>query len=255
MLFYPINYLWRATPLTILGLLLLGLSFIMRRRIYFQREQQNSALVLALFVLLYTAFMTMGAKKFDRYLLPVFAPLDILAAVGWVTILTSIYHLLRNRLSSITQLRFVEISSGLLLIIAFIWQSWGVMRTAPYYLSYYNPLLGGAERAPEVMMIGWGEGLDQAARYLNQSSEAGKLRVMSWYYDGPFSYFFSGTTLLEEFPVKPQELPKVDYIVIYIHQLQRMLPSEKFLTFIDKQALEHVVRIGGIPYAYIYRMY
>lgn len=254
-LFYPINYLWRATPLTILGLLLLVLSFIMRRRIHFQRELQKSALVLVLFVLLYTAFMTLGAKKFDRYLLPVFAPLDILSAVGWVTILTSIYQLLRNRLSRTAQLRFVVISSGLLLFTAYIWQSWDVMRTAPYYLSYYNPLMGGAERAPEVMMIGWGEGLDQAARYLNQSSEAGKLRVMSWYYDGPFSYLFSGITLLEEFPVKPQELPKVDYIVIYIHQLQRMLPSEEFLAFIDKQTLEHVVRIRGFPYAYIYRMY
>ena len=199
--------------------------------------------------------MTLGAKKFDRYLLPVFAPLDILAAVGWITILTSIYQLLRNRLSRTAQLRFVVISSGLLLFTAYIWQSCGVMRTAPYYLSYYNPLMGRAERAQEVMMIGWGEGLDQAARYLNQSSEAGKLRVMSWYYDGPFSYLFSGTTLLEEFPAKPQELPKVDYIVIYIHQLQRQLPSEEFLAFIDKQTLEHVVRLRGIPYAYIYRMY
>ncbi len=104
-------------------------------------------------------------------------------------------------------------------------------------------------------MIGWGEGLDQAARYLNQSTEAGKLRVMSWYYDGPFSYFFNGTTLLEEFPAIPADLPKVDYIIIYFHQLQRQLPSEEFLAFIDQQTLEHVIRIGNIPYAYIYRMY
>jgi len=199
--------------------------------------------------------MTMGAKKFDRYLLPVFAPLDILAAVGWVTILTGTYQILREKLGHRAFQRYFTIAIGVLLTSALIWQSWGVMQTAPYYLSYFNPLMGGSEHAPEVMMIGWGEGLDQAARYLNQSTEAEKLRVMSWYYDGPFSYFFNGKTLLDEYPINPDDLPKVDYIVIYIHQLQRQLPSEEFLAFVDQQALEYVVRIADIPYAYIYRMY
>jgi hypothetical protein len=253
--FYPINYLWRATPMTVLGLLLFMFAFILPRKIRFKQDLQNSALVLVLFIVLYTTFMTLGAKKFDRYLLPIFAPLDILAAVGWVTILTATYQILREKLGQSPYLRYFMIASGVLFTTAFSWQSWGVMQTAPYYLSYYNPLLGGSERAPEVMMIGWGEGLDQAARYLNQSTEAGKLRVMSWYYDGPFSYFFNGTTLLEEFPAIPADLPKVDYIVIYFHQLQRQLPSEEFLAFIDQQTLEHVIRIGNIPYAYIYRMY
>lgn len=253
--FYPINYFWRATPITVLGLFLLGSAFTLRRKIQFNKELQKSALILLLFVLLYTAFMTLGAKKFDRYLLPVFSPLDILAAVGWITILTSIYQLLRDRLTRTAQLKFVVVGSGLLLIIVFIWQFVGVMQAAPYYLSYYNPLMGGSKRAPEVMMIGWGEGLDQAARYLNQLPEVEKLRVMSWYYDGPFSYFFDGTTLMEEFPADPGDIPKVDHIVIYIHQLQRQLPSPEFLDFIQNQELVHVVPINGVPYVYIYRMY
>jgi len=253
--FYPVNYLWRATPLTIIGLLLLMFAFILRRKIHFKQDLQYSALVLILFVVLYTTFMTMGVKKFDRYLLPVFAPLDILAAVGWVTLLTGTYQILREKLGHSAFQRYFMIAIGVLLTGALIWQSWGVMQTAPYYLSYFNPLMGGSEHAPEVMMIGWGEGLDKAARHLNQSSEAGTLRAMSWYYDGPFSYFFNGITLLEEYPINPDDLPKVDYIVIYIHQLQRQLPSEEFLAFMDQQTLEHIVRIGGIPYAYIYRMY
>jgi len=253
--FYSVNYLWRATPLTIIGLLLLLLAYTLRRKIHFNQEIQKPALILILFVVLYTIFMTMGMKKFDRYLLPVFAPLDILAAVGWVTMLTGTYQILQEKLDHSSFQRYFMIAIGVLLTSAFIWQSWGVMQTAPYYLSYYNPLLGGSERAPEVMMIGWGEGLDRAARFLNESPEAEKLRVMSWYYDGPFSYFFNGTTLMEEFPVNPLELPKVDYIVIYVHQLQRKLPSTEFLNFIQKQELEHVVHINGLPYAYIYRMY
>ncbi len=253
--FYPAIYFWRTTPITVLGLFLLGSAFALRRKIQFNKELQKSALVLLLFVLLYTTFMTLGAKKFDRYLLPVFAPLDILAAVGWATMLTGTYQILRDRLTRTAQLKFVVVGFGMLLSFAFIWQFVSVMQTAPYYFSYYNPLLGGSERAPDVMMIGWGEGLDQAARYLNQSTEAGKLRVMSWYYDGPFSYFFNGTTLLEEYPKNLDDLPKVDYIIIYYHQLQRQLPSVEFLTFMEKQTLEYVVKIAGIPYAYIYRMY
>jgi len=35
-----------------------------------------------------------------------------------------------------------------------------------------------ASRAPQVMMIGWGEGLDQAARYLNDQPEAPSLRLL-----------------------------------------------------------------------------
>jgi hypothetical protein len=41
--------------------------------------------------------------------------------------------------------------------------------TFPYYLSYYNPLMGGPRKAPQVMQIGWGEGLDQAGRYLDRN--------------------------------------------------------------------------------------
>jgi len=253
--FYPINYLWRATPLTVLGLFLLGLAFVFRRRIQFNKEIRKSSLIFVLFIILFTIFMTVGAKKFDRYLLPVFAPLDILAAVGWITILTATYHFLRERLSSRVFPRSSVIAIGALLAGAFVWQCWGVMQTAPYYLSYYNPLLGGAKRAPQVMMIGWGEGLDQAARYLNESPEAGNLQVMSWYFDGPFSYFFDGTTLMEDFPVDPEDLPKVDYIVIYFHQLQRQLPSKAFLQFIEQHEMEYVVFINSLPYAYIYRMY
>ena len=39
----------------------------------------------------------------------------------------------------------------------------------PYYLPYYNPLVGGTKVAPRVLLYGWGEALDRAAAYLNTS--------------------------------------------------------------------------------------
>ena len=55
------------------------------------------------------------------------------------------------------------------------WQMLGVLQTAPYYMNYYNPLLGGDRTAPGVMMIGRGEGLDLAAHYLNRLPDARNL--------------------------------------------------------------------------------
>ena len=37
---------------------------------------------------------------------------------------------------------------------------------APYALAYYNPRRGGPA-ASRVLLVGWGEGLDQVAAYLN----------------------------------------------------------------------------------------
>ncbi len=252
--FYPLSYLWRSTPVVLIGLFLLVLAFFVRNRITFPKEQQQSALILALFVCLYTIFMTIGAKKFDRYLLPVFAPLDLLSALGWVTILLNLFTRIFAIQSGQKNLYLTRLGSIALFGIIMIWQTWGTMQTFPYYLSYYNPLMGGSSKAPQVMMIGWGEGLDEAARYLNAKTDAEKLFVTSWYPDGPFSYFFQGTTIQKDFPPNPLALSRADYVVTYIHQWQRQRPSPEFLEYFDQRQPEHTIWINGIPYAKIYHM-
>ncbi|MFN8458472.1 MAG: hypothetical protein U0401_28100 [Anaerolineae bacterium] len=52
---------------------------------------------------------------------------------------------------------------------------------APYYLTYYNPFLGGVQEAAQQVPVGWGEGLEQAAHFLNSLPNAKKLNVSSWY--------------------------------------------------------------------------
>jgi len=54
-----------------------------------------------------------------------------------------------------------RLGAGLLLGAAFLSQV-RHLAIAPYYLSYYKPLRWLA-KGPEVMLVGWGEGLDQAA--------------------------------------------------------------------------------------------
>jgi len=124
--------------------------------------------------------------------------------------------------------------------------------TYPYYFTYYNPLMGGSSKAPDVMMIGWGEGLDQAARYLNAKPDAAKFKVQSWYPDGAFSYIFDGQTINRDYPSNPEEMQRADYYVLYYHQWQRQLPSSEFIEYFDQQVPEHIIYIDGLEYARIY---
>ncbi len=66
------------------------------------------------------------------------------------------------------------------------------MINRPTYLTAYNPLLGGMGTARQVMLVGWGEGLAEAARFLDEQPEAQNLRVAAWYGHNVFGPFFAG---------------------------------------------------------------
>ncbi len=237
--FYPTTYLWRTTPVVLAGLVLAAASLLARKN----PAPRDALAGLAFFALSFYLLQNMGAKKFDRYLLAVYPSLDLLAGTG-LAFLAAI--LPKPRLSA----AFLAALLGLQLL--------PVLQTAPYYLSYYNPLMGGAAKAPQSMMIGWGEGLDQAARYLNAKPNAEKLNVIAWYNQGSFSYFFKGDS--QHIPINQQPSPKrlqeimqMDYAVIYIHQWQRRTP-ENLLTLLERRQPEHTIWIDGLEYVRIYRL-
>ncbi|GIV75678.1 MAG: hypothetical protein KatS3mg050_0072 [Litorilinea sp.] len=238
--FYPITYLWRSTPPVLVGLLLAAVAFLWRGAPFGERTARVTAVYLALYAGLFMLFMNVGAKKFDRYVLPSYLPLDLLAGAGWYALAVWLgrhWPRSRSRVAAMVGVVVLGLQAGF------------TLPTAPYYLSYYNPLLGGSRRAPEVMMIGWGEGADQAARYLNSLPNARELVVASGYTNGPFSYFFQGRTLPIYF------WHQADYAVLYAQDFQRQLPSRAFITTFSRQTPVHVVRINGLDYAYIYDLH
>jgi hypothetical protein len=121
----------------------------------------------------------------------------------------------------------------------------------PYYLTYYNPLVGGARTAPYVLFAGWGEGLDEAARWLNTQPAAERLRVVAWYADGPFSYFFHGQSVEVGYS-SPLYWLDTDYTVLYVNQWQRQLPSPEAISFFAGQTPVYTVREGGLELARVY---
>ena len=247
--FYPVVYLWRTSPVILAGLGLAGIWFILALRYKGEEVLRWVAVSLVAFAALFSIFMTLGSKKFDRYLLPVFPPLDLVSGIGWYAAGAWLGRLGRPGWS--------KFALPALAILAIGWQALGTVRTYPYYLSYYDPLMGGSRKAPGVMMIGWGEGLDQAARYLDDKPDAESLRVMAWYPDGAFSYLFDGETLGAE-PEWEETQPifmESDYVVTYAHQWQRNLPFPEMLAYLRTLEPEYVVILNGIEYAQVYKMH
>jgi hypothetical protein len=246
--FYPVSLLWRVTPPVLIGVLILASAWAFPNAFDLSARHRRLAWVMGLFTLLFIVFITLSKKVANRYQIPVLPALCILAALGWYALLERLGAWARARFPGATAHLVGPLLGGAVVI----WQLLGVLQTAPYYMNYYNPLLGGDQAAPGVMMIGRGEGLDQAARYLDNLPNARNLKVYAWYGEGSVSYYFEGETLGIEDDTTLTDLLKADYVVLYIHQWQRQLPSKEVLDFFARLTPVYVARIGNLDYAQVY---
>ncbi|NJN65435.1 MAG: phospholipid carrier-dependent glycosyltransferase [Chloroflexaceae bacterium] len=240
-LFYPVVVLWRSTPMTLIGLVLLPLA--LRR----SREERRVLLVLGGFMLLFGIAMSLLPKKFDRYLLPVWPPLEILAAVGLMTLSGgrawdwAWTWIGRQTWPPERRAAAVRWLVALLLAITLGWYH-------PYYLAYFNPLLGGGTVAPHVLLVGWGEGMEQVGAWLRTRPDLARSPVMSW----------DPRTLEPFVPVRVVELNEIhaaepaSYAVRYSRGFQRT-PDAPAEVFVQQTPPLYTVRIHGIDYAQVYQ--
>ncbi len=249
-LYYLQVFLWRSTPLVILGVLLAILSCLFRIGTFRQHATRYVFFGLTITFIVFYVGLTLGGKKFDRYFLPAIVPVDIIAGLGWVAFFTWLHELNLNKLT--------RIISAVGLVAVVLLQLIMALREYPYYSTYYNPLLGGPRKAMDTFQIGSGEGIDQAARYLNQKSIAEHLHVISWYSSGSFSYFFKGHTRWMGFDSEVNDgawnkFLTSDYAVIYISQWQRQIPKP-ILDYVSERTPEYVVTMNGLEYVRIYKI-
>jgi Dolichyl-phosphate-mannose-protein mannosyltransferase len=249
--FYPVSYLYRSTPVVLAGLVLAAWAFLKKRAPLDSSRDRSVLLGLSLFSVVFTLFLGAGDQKFDRYLVPVYAPLDIVAGLGWSSLLLPL-----GKKSVRRSLRYASYAVALVIIAL---QASLALKTAPYYLAYYNPLMGGPQQAAKVLPIGWGEGLDLAAQYLNKKPNVGKLEVVAYYASGCFSYYFEGRTRETTFATDLtesdwQKFIESDYVVIYISQQQRKIGSA-ILDYVSHLEPEHSIWVNGLEYARIYKLH
>ena len=245
-LFYPIVAVFRTTPVVFLGALL-SLWLLLKPRPLVQNSRLDARLPLLIlwgYVLLYTLLVTVGGKKQDRYLLPAFPALQMLAAMGYTYLLA----VARRGARAVHRLWILPASLVAIQLLM-------VLPYFPYYFSYYNPMAGGSVAASSTIQVGWGEGLNEAAAYLNTLPDAESTRATSWY-STAFEPYFRGQAIykIEDEKISRSAKPGLaaDYVVFYINQLQRRLPSEGVLAWFQRDEPAHVVALNGQPYAWIY---
>jgi len=233
--FYPYVIPFRLTPLTSVGALLSAATGISMWRK--NRRMGSLTLILWLVVLAFLWFGDLSPKKQDRYLLPVFPLLDILAVLGWAGI--ALQFKIQNSKIKIVQWGIVGLATAQALI-ALLWY--------PYFLAYFNPLMGGLPRAVDTTLVGWGEGMEQAAAYLNQKPNAENLFVASTpsqtflpYFKGRGENFYTNEVAL-----------RADYVIIYRAQQQRLAPSPEIVRMFMARQPEKIIAIHDVPYAWIF---
>jgi 4-amino-4-deoxy-L-arabinose transferase-like glycosyltransferase len=240
--FYPVAFLLKSTPWLFLGLVLSVTGLFASQPEEERRQVSGPGLSLALwaFVLTYLLVMTVASKKSIRYMLPAFPTFYLLAGLAFTQ--TAAWFRTQYRLG--LQHRHWSaglIAAGLLtvMIFSFFYH--------PYYLSYYNPLFLGWRWAPDTVLVGWGEGLDGAGRYLEEKAEGAT--VAAWY-EWLFPLLYTGPI---EATVPQENMLTAERTVLYINQVQRDIPGPNIIHYFQtRRQPEHTVRLNGIDYAWVY---
>jgi hypothetical protein len=250
--FYIYSFVWRSTPVTLIGLCAAALAWFRRWDLFKQAPVRKLVIAMLLAALFFTLQMGIGALKMDRYNIPVHLALGLVSMLGWVA---AAYQLAHTRFSFASWDRLKQFAPALVIAILVAMQASQVIATYPYYYAYYNPMLGGTKGAEDVFWLGWGEGLEEVGAYLNTKPDAEEISVMSLHAYGPLSYYFEGETIDKPWLLRFyfEQLDGLDYMVIYVgeRQTNHHPQIQQVLAGHDP---ELVVTINGVDYARLYAM-
>lgn len=271
-LFYPVVLLWRSTPWTLLGLLALPLAFSVRSKDEAQRanaarlwssdvapqdgwltastvrrplSEGRTLCILGAFVLFWISVMSLEPKKFDRYLLPVWPSLEVLAAAG----LVGCWQIARRTLRRWPRAVAWSGPAAMLALLAAIGGT--LWRYHSYEIGYYNPLLGGGATAQRVMLVGWGEGMEQVGAWLRTRPDLSRGPVLSWI-PPTLAPFVPASTLVLDLRPELTRRPS-SYAVLYARSVQRQ-ESAAAEAYVRQTPPLYPVQRHGIIYATVHQL-
>ncbi|GAB4428069.1 MAG: hypothetical protein Kow0031_08180 [Anaerolineae bacterium] len=216
LLFYPVSFVLSWAVLPTVGLMLL--PFAWRR----QRPVPPALIWLAIFSGLMLLALAPLSNRDIRYYMPAWPALLVLAAFG---------------LSWLNWLKpWLVLALSALLLLPY----------APYYITYYNPLVLGPVTAPRLIKVGGGVGLNEAARFLNGVPTPENPTVAT-YLPEAFRPYYAGSNVVEH---KSGQF--TDHVVNYIRQIQNQYPSAENLAYFAARPPARIIRLNGINYAYVY---
>ncbi len=221
-----------------------GMGVLLIKRFWVGKEKGSSKgfyksrayiiLTLFLFVAIQLLVVTLVARKADRYALPSLVALIFLAGWGWGIVMD-----LWGQRKTKKKLRIVVAISvvGLFVVQTLLW--------SPHCIAYTN---GYFDIRP-LSQQGWGEGLEEAAEWLNNHSLADRLMVASWY-PSVMRTYFNGETM----SVSSRNDERVGFVVLYRNMLGRApddVASNAWDEFRGEKPAK-VIDIQGRPYVWIF---
>lgn len=233
LLFYPRTLLGRLLPLELAALVggvgILGHGLWRTRRIGLPGW-------LLIYGVGYLCLITLAAKKADRYALPGLVALIVVAAwaltvgAGW----------LKQRRGGSSRWWYRGALVLMLVVTAVVTVRW-----LPHSVAYNNSLFP----VRPLPQQGWGEGLEEAAAWLNTQPQVERLTVAAWY-DNAFAPYFRGKTMA----LSSRADFRVTHVVTYRNMGGRASDtraSEVLEEVRDRQPV-HTVFIQGVPYVWVY---
>ncbi len=236
-LYYAVALPLRLTPWGLVGVLLLPLAW---RRAPAEGDYRPFLAALAAFAVIFVVALTPFPKKFDRYLVPIAPSLAILSAAG-------LYALAQTGRAAAAQRRGAALIAAICAA-AMANAAWW----HPYALLAYNQLLGGAPAGAATFRVGWSEGLEQVADWLNAQPDITGVAVTAERTTSLNPYLRRGAQA--DYPVDGQLHRENGYVVVYIAQVQGGPPPPPFNRFYGAAVPLHTVRLHGVDYAWIYQV-
>lgn len=233
---YPTALLARTTPVTLvfsLAAVAFLLAGLFTRKDFLPTVDSRVPWLLVGYVFFFVVMMTLGAKKGDRYILPVWPAIDMLAALGvW---------------GIASRLKFAGNLSRAFLWVGGAVAAWLLMTVAwyhPYEIAYSNPLF--ADNLSQE--LGWGEGLEQVAGWLDEHSP--NAIVASWYPEELGAF-----TTARVAHINAHEQNQVQFVVLYKNMFGRAAdhPANNFIDeYFKKREPVFVAQVAGKEFAWVY---
>lgn len=246
-LYYPVALALRTTPITLVGLLLLPL--------FWWRHPSPSAThrdlaLLAAYMLLFVGAMSLFDKKLNRYVVPTFPALDVLAAAGlywayvWGSSRLGRSGSARTAVSG-TTVRWVAVALVALLAVA------NVAHWHPYPVVAFNQLFGGAPAGAQTFLLGDGEGLNEAADWLHAQPNITGVTIASTMIHSFQPYLHRG---VQSVSPDAELSEQVGYVLVYLRHTQRGPLWPPFEQFYPERPPLHTVTLHGIEYVWLYEV-
>ncbi len=142
-LFYPLVMLMKVSLFVWLGIILSAIStvkLIPQYVVNLKSKYMNPTIFLSLFYFGYFFVMFFPMKKIDRYMLPMYPFLALIASIGF----TRVYNLIVKPAQRKLYLGFIVFFFGIFVAVP-------IVTLYPYFFTYTSPLFGSAKNANKIV--------------------------------------------------------------------------------------------------------